>query len=225
MNQPRLITVAAPRAAEAAVLLLHGGGSRRASVRVSPTQLSVLRMVPIAHRLKRAGRGRLAVYRLLNTARGWDTSYTPVQDARWAIKEIQDRLGDLPIGLVGHSLGGRAALLAADHPAVEVVVALAPWVYPGDSPRLANRKVLFVHGSADRIALPARSEAVARSISRTNQTGYICINGGKHAMLRDHRQFDGYAASFSVTHLCPDAGTSIPSAVRRVIAGESWVTV
>ncbi|WP_438949092.1 LLM class flavin-dependent oxidoreductase, partial [Streptomyces harbinensis] len=37
------------------------------------------------------------------------------------------RLGPVPVVLVGHSMGGRAALRAAGHPAVTGVVALAPW--------------------------------------------------------------------------------------------------
>src|SRR5689334_24858422 len=110
---PKLIEVRVPREPEGVVLVLHGGASRRDRMRVSPTQLSVLRMVPIARRIARAGRGRLAVFRLLNSTRGWDTRHTPVDDARWALEQVRDRLGDLPVGLVGHSLGGRAALLAA----------------------------------------------------------------------------------------------------------------
>ncbi|MCW2761098.1 MAG: alpha/beta hydrolase, partial [Marmoricola sp.] len=47
----RLIPTHVPRNAEGLVLVLHGGGSRRDSTMVSPTQLSVLRMVPIAHRV------------------------------------------------------------------------------------------------------------------------------------------------------------------------------
>jgi hypothetical protein len=63
---PRLIDVHGPREPEGAVVLLHGGASGRGSMRVSPTQLSVLRMIPIAGRVARAGRGRLAVFRLLS---------------------------------------------------------------------------------------------------------------------------------------------------------------
>ena len=82
------------------VLVLHGGASRRANMMVSPTQLSVLRMIPIANRIARAGKGRLAVFRLLNSRRGWDTQHTPVHDARWALDQIEERpagpLPDLP---------------------------------------------------------------------------------------------------------------------------------
>jgi pimeloyl-ACP methyl ester carboxylesterase len=94
---------------------------------------------------------------------------------------------------VGHSLGGRAALLAAGRPEVRAAVALAPWVYPTDiPPGLSDQRLLVVHGSEDRVASPQRSAALARAIGAT----YVCVEGGKHAMLRHHAQFDGLAADF-----------------------------
>src|SRR5689334_20002142 len=114
---------------------MHGGAGRGARP-VSSGQLSVVRMVPIARRLARAGAGRLAVYRLLNSARGWGESNTPVDDAAWALDEIAERRGErLPVSLLGHSLGGRAALLAGHAPEVRSVVALAPWFMSADHPR------------------------------------------------------------------------------------------
>ncbi len=101
---------------------------------VSPTQLSVLRMIPVAHRIARAGAGRLAVFRLLNSYRGWDASHTPLDDVAWALGQVRERFGHLPACLVGHSLGGRAALLAGGAEEVRSVVALNPWVYPTDAP-------------------------------------------------------------------------------------------
>src|SRR4051812_22382958 len=101
--QHRLIATREPKQADAAVVVLHGGASRGEQMMVSPTQLSVLRMVPIAKRVARAGRGRLATYRLLNSYRGWDTHHTPVSDARWALEQVQERYGDVPVCLVGHS--------------------------------------------------------------------------------------------------------------------------
>jgi predicted esterase len=223
-TQPRLIEVQAPAAAQAVVLVLHGGASREQSVQVSPTQLSVLRMIPIASRIAQVGGGRLAVFRLLNSTRGWDTTHTPVDDARWALDRLRGQVGDLPIGLVGHSLGGRAALLAGSEPGVRSVVALAPWVYPEESPDLSGRRVLIVHGSGDRIASPAKSQAVARNIAATTRVGYITINGGRHAMLRHHRQFDGYAAAFTTAVLAPDDRQRIPDPVREALDGAEWVT-
>jgi dienelactone hydrolase len=197
---PRLIDVHTPSDPEGVVLVLHGGASRRGDMRVSPTQLSVLRMIPIAHRIARAGRGRLAVFRLLNSRRGWDASHTPVDDTMWALEQLAQRFDRrIPTCLVGHSLGGRAALLAAGAPEVRGAVALAPWVYPTDVAQgLRDRRILIVHGDEDRIASPTRSAALARALRRFAHVEYVCVPGGKHAMLRHHATFDGLAARFAV---------------------------
>lgn len=137
-----------------------------ATMMVSPTQLSVLRMIPIAKKVARAGNGQLAVFRLLNSRRGWDAHHTPVRDAEWALEQVAERLGaSMPVCLIGHSLGGRAALLAAGHKQVRSAVALAPWVLATDNPRgLDDQRLLIIHGSDDRIASPQRSAALAQEL-------------------------------------------------------------
>lgn len=201
-NSPRLVTVSEPSGAEAVVLVLHGGASRRGNPMVSPTQLSVLRMVPIARRLARRGRKRLAVYRVLNSTRGWDATHTPVDDAEWALDQVRDRIGDLPVGLVGHSLGGRAAILTAARRRMRSVVALNPWVYPQDGAvDLGGTPVLVAHGTDDRIALPDRARAAASLLQRSASVSYVAVKGGKHAMLRRGRDFDRLAADFTVSTL------------------------
>ena len=217
--QPRLIDVAVPRDPTGAVLVLHGGASRRANMMVSPAQLSVLRMVPVARRIDRMADHRLAVFRVLNSRRGWDTRHTPVADAEWALDCAAERIGRaLPACLVGHSLGGRAALLAAGRPEVQSVVALAPWVYPTDvASGLAGKRILIVHGSADRIASPQRSAALAKALSQQTDVAYITISGGKHAMLARHASFDGLAAQFVVLTLC---GITIGAPMSRIAGGE-----
>lgn len=199
MTQPRLVPVAEPRRPEGVVLVLHGGASRPGNPMVRPTQLSVLRMIPVARRIARATRGRVAVYRLLNSRRGWDTEHTPVQDTAWALDRVRDRLGRrLPTCLVGHSLGGRAALLAGVEPDVVGVVALNPWVHPTDGADLSGRRVLIVHGEADRVASPARAAQVARRLSRTAEVEWRTVPGGRHAMLRHGPEFERAAADFVV---------------------------
>ena len=203
----QLVAVREPANPAGVVLVLHGGASRGSQVAVSPTQLSVLRMIPTARAVARAGRGRLAVYRLLNTYRGWDSSHTPVEDADRAVGVLAERFPGVPVGLVGHSLGGRAALLAGDAPGVRSVVALNPWVYPDDSADLAGRRVLILHGTEDRIASIERARAVARTLSRTADVELVEVPGGKHAMLAHGREFDGRAAEFTREALLDGAGT------------------
>lgn len=197
MAEPRLVTVTEPERPEGAVLVLHGGASRPGNPMVQPTQLSVLRMIPIARRIARATRGRVAVHRLLNSHRGWDTTHTPLMDVAWALDRLRERYDGLPpTCLVGHSLGGRAALLGGAEPGVVGVVALNPWVYPTDAADLAGRRVLVVHGDADRIAVPERARQVAERLSRTADLEWRTVPGGKHAMLRHGRVFETAAADF-----------------------------
>lgn len=203
---PRLIDTWTPRDPEAVALVLHGGADRPDMPGVSPTQLSVLRMIPTAKALARAGSRRLAVLRLLNTRRGWDTHHTPVDDVRWALEQVRERYGDLSVGLVGHSLGGRAALLAGALEPVRSVVALNPWVYPDDGVPLPGRRVLVVHGTADRIAPLARAERVVERLRRHTDVELVRVEGGKHAMLRHARAFDGRAARFTAGSLLSGAG-------------------
>ncbi|WP_395658492.1 alpha/beta hydrolase [Nocardioides sp.] len=203
MAEARLLDTRVPRVPEAAALVLHGGASRPGSPDVSPAQLSVLRMVPVARRLARAGRGRLAVHRLLNSARGWDTAHTPVDDVRWALDRVRERYGDLPVALVGHSLGGRAALLAGGASGVRSVVALNPWVYPDDDADLTGRRVLVVHGTEDRVASLERARSVVRTLRRRTDVELREVPGGKHAMLRHGRVFEDAAARFVVETVLP----------------------
>ena len=223
--QPRLIETAAPQDPAGAVLVLHGGASRRGEAAVSPTQLSVVRMIPIAARVARESGGRLAVFRLLNTHRGWDSQHTPVQDVQWALEQMRQRFGDqLPIALIGHSLGGRAALLSAGAEGVRSVVALAPWVYPNDATGLdaTGRRILFVHGARDRVAKASSSAAVAATMSRTAEVGFVTITDGKHAMLRHGSEFERLASDFTMATML---GGTPEGTVGRVLAGETGIRI
>ena len=203
------------------MVVLHGGGARGEAVAVSPTQLSVLRMVPIARRIAHT-RG-LAVFRLLNSQRGWGHGDSPVADARWALAQVRERYGEVPTLLVGHSLGGRAALLASTEPGVVGAVALNAYLLPGDETiDPAGRRLLFVHGTEDRVASFARAEAAAARLARRTEVGFLTVNGGKHAMLRHGRTFDSAAADFAAGVLL---GDQVGGAVGRILAGEASVEV
>jgi pimeloyl-ACP methyl ester carboxylesterase len=182
---------------------MHGGADRRKAV-ASPRQLSVARMVPIARRIARAGAGRLAVYRLLNSGRGASGEPIPVEDAGRAIDQLVEFYGGgLPVCLVGHSLGGRAAVFAAaGRPEVRSVVALAPWFTASDDPgSLGDREVLFVHGTRDWVASPNRAVDVADRIRRTTPVRFVMVEGAGHAMVRRHAYFSGAASDWALRTL------------------------
>ena len=202
----RLIPTRTVRDPDGVVLVLHGGGRRPDRVAVSPTDLSVLGMVPVALRIARTGGGRLAVHRLLNTTRGWDARRTPVMDVSWALGQLRERYGERPAALVGHSLGGRAALLAGDQEGVVAVVALNPWLHGDESVDLHGRRTLVVHGDEDRVAPLPRTEAVVRRLRRYAPVELVVVPGGKHAMLRHGRVFERQAADF-VTSAVLGVGT------------------
>jgi dienelactone hydrolase len=146
-----------------------------------------------------------------------------VEDVRWALRELGERHGGLPrTCLVGHSLGGRAALLAGDQPEVTSVVALNPWVHTTDRVDLAGRPALIVHGTDDRVADPRRSEAMARELARRGPVGYLRVTGGRHAMLRHRSVFEGAAADFATATLL---GTGVTGPVAELLDGEAVVTV
>lgn len=226
MPQPRLVPVHEPRRPEGAVLVLHGGAARQDRAEVSPTQLSVLRMVPVARRIARTGRARgggLAVYRVLNSTRGWDTDHTPVDDTLWALDEVARRHGELPACLVGHSLGGRAALLAGSAASVVGVAALNAWIAPSDHASLAGRRVLMVHGTADRVADPRRARRLGQEVAGTAASfGWLDVQDGKHAMLRRGSVFERAAADFAAATLL---GRSVGSPVSGLLEGVASLTV
>ena len=108
------------------MLVLHGGGGR-GTVPVSPTQLSVLRMVPVARRIAHAGRDELVVLRLLNAVRGFAAD--PLSNVCWALEQVRRAL-PRPPGRVwwGTRSVGRSRSARPTSTACETVVALAPWV-------------------------------------------------------------------------------------------------
>ncbi|ROR90653.1 alpha/beta fold hydrolase [Nocardioides aurantiacus] len=227
MPQPRLVPVREPRHPDGVVLVLHGGAARRDRAEVSPTQLSVLRMVPVARRIARVGRvggGRgLAVFRVLNSTRGWDTGHTPVDDALWALDEVARRLGALPTCLVGHSLGGRAALLAGSAAPVVGVAALNAWIAPADHATLAGRRVLMVHGTADRVADPRRARRLGQEVAGTAASfGWLDVQDGKHAMLRRGSVFERAAADFATATLLDRA---VGEPVSELLEGVASLTI
>ena len=221
----RLHPVAVAPRAEGLVLVLHGGASRRGAARVSPVQPSVLRMIPIASEIARRGAGRLTVVRVLNSRRGWDAGHPPLQDVRWAVEQARrDHGAELPVCLVGHSLGGRAALLGCGEPGVRGVVALAPWLYPTDAPARvgADTRVVIIHGRADAIADPATSLRVAAELRRRTRVGYVGVERGTHAMLTRRACFDGLAAGCAAWMLL---GVIEGPVVTRLAAGEDEIEV
>lgn len=184
--EPELRWTAKPKAARAVVLVLHGGASRSDRA-VRWTGLAVLRLAPFAQAITRAGGGEVAVARLRFALRGWNRDGAgALADARWALDELRSRYPDAPIGLVGHSLGGRVALRLGDEPDVVAIVGLAPWVERGDRATGGRHtRALLLHGTRDRMTSPRGSQLMAAQMrQRGVDAAYEPIPGDGHALLR-----------------------------------------
>ena len=201
----RLLWPAAPVEPRAVVLVLHGGQSHSTRT-VRPWQGAVWRMQPFARALVRAGRGELAVATIRYAVRGWNGELaSPVADTRLALEQVAARYPDLPVGLLGHSMGGRVALHLADDERITAIAALAPWVEPADHPRgHAGLHLLVMHGARDRVTSPQRSRAMADAMAALGaEVTYEAVPGEGHAMLRHAPLWHTEAATFLVNHLLP----------------------
>ncbi|WP_196942768.1 alpha/beta hydrolase [Streptomyces sclerotialus] len=178
---------AAARTVDAAVLVLHGGSVDGLG---APRRwnLAAARMRPFTRGIERAtAGGEVFVGEVRYRHRGWNGDREDAaRDARRAVDELGRRVGEVPVVLVGHSMGGRAALRAAGHPMVRSVVALAPWC-PEHEPvaQLRGRRLVLVHGDRDRTTDPRASwQFAARAAEAGALPSTVVMRGGDHPMLR-----------------------------------------
>ncbi|MCU1594564.1 MAG: hypothetical protein JWO12_1956 [Frankiales bacterium] len=163
------------------------------------TQLSVLRMLPFAWAIRRRTRSQgVAVWRLRYRFRGWNGSEaSPVTDARWALDEVRRVHGDVPVILIGHSMGGRTAAHVGGDPSVRGLVLLAPWLAAGEAVRARpGLPISVLHGDQDRITSAAASAAWGERARRAGADVSVrIIPGGEHFMLRHFWQWQRLAVA------------------------------
>ncbi|MGW4675308.1 alpha/beta hydrolase [Streptomyces sp. NPDC004324] len=212
-DRPALVPLRHRGPASAAVLFLHGG--RADGLEPSrPWHVAALRMRPVARAVAAAvPDGGVFLGKVRYRHRGWNGSRAdPVQDARRALAELTGLIGDVPVILVGHSMGGRTALRVADAPQVGGVVALAPWCPDGEPvTQLRDRRVLVLHGDRDRITDPRASVAfVDRARDADAHAGVLLLKTGDHAMLRRAGTWHRSTAAAVAELLTSDAPTGPP---------------
>ncbi|EWT01427.1 alpha/beta hydrolase [Intrasporangium oryzae NRRL B-24470] len=174
---------AQPARAGVVVLVLHGGAIEGREPN-HPWSHNVARLVPFGLALKRVP-GPIAVARLRFRYRGWNgDEQSPVVDTRWALAQLRARYPDAPIALVGHSMGGRAAMYAADEPGVRLVLGLAPWIEEGD-PRPENgQRTVIIHGDRDVICPLWASRRTVEALHAGGHTASLVrVARSDHAML------------------------------------------
>ncbi|WP_241002351.1 alpha/beta family hydrolase [Streptomyces sp. CB01881] len=176
-----------PEQPAAAVLVLHGGEEHNLS-RPGPLNLPGLRMYGFLRALRHETTGTgVAIGTVRYRHRGWNGERADAaRDTTAALGDLAEELGHVPTVLVGHSMGGRAALRAAGHPNVTGVIALAPWCPPEDPcEQLAGRDVLMLHGDRDKITSPAETLGFATRgrAAGARVCGYT-VSGSGHALLQ-----------------------------------------
>ena len=179
-----------------AVLALHGGRVRGRRA-VGRLDLPMLRMYAIARSLAdRLAPDGIAVWMLRYAVQGWNgADASPVADARWALRQVASH-ADVPVAIVGHSMGGRTALRVAGASNVAGVVALAPWIPPGEPMGdLAGRRLIIGHGTADRTTDPRASRAYASDAwGVASEVRCVDVPGEGHALLRKPGWWNEFAA-------------------------------
>jgi pimeloyl-ACP methyl ester carboxylesterase len=153
------------------IVMFHGGKDRSSEV-VGARSASWQRSLAMQRSIAPTAHGHgVSVWLLRYRERGWNGGRDRIADARWALDQVRAAHPDLPVTLLGHSMGGRVAVHVADDPQVRGVVALAPWL-PGNEgvTALTGRHLLAAHGRRDRItsfrataAYVERARAVAAS--------------------------------------------------------------
>jgi dienelactone hydrolase len=189
------------------------GGKAESTDAVSDRTLGRLRMRSVAEAI--AGRlPEAAVGTVRYRHRGWNApGRDPVQDTLAVLADL-DPSG--PVVLVGHSMGGRVAVHAADHPAVTGIVALAPWLLPEDPvTTVRGRTVVIAHGSLDRWVPAAGSAAWAtRAVGIADRFARFVVPGDVHMMWRFRARWNRFAARSAAAVL----GGPVPDWLARGFA-------
>ena len=187
------------------ILMLHGGQANSLAPvddKSASWRRSAWMQRQIAGRAADAG---LGVWLLRFQQRGWNAGVSsvpsPVSDARWALDEVRRELGDLPVVLLGHSMGARTAVAVADDPSVTGVVALAPWL-PADEPvaGLAGKRLAAAHGSSDKITSARQTRAFIQRAERVAASAEFHDMGrAGHYMFRRLREWNDFALTRSIS--------------------------
>ncbi|MFG2945045.1 alpha/beta hydrolase [Streptomyces adustus] len=187
------------------VVLLLPGGEETSSRRPSP-MLAAASVRALGRRLTRAGRDEgLAAHVVHYRWRGWNGSEAHLaRDAAWAADEAVRRYGDVSVCLVGVDMGGRAALHAGGHEAVNSVLAIAPWLPEEDAAatpepvkQLVGRRVLIVHGTNDERTDPELSFRLAARAKKANRD--VCrfeVHADGHGLHQYREEVHALAEDF-----------------------------
>lgn len=196
-GHPFLILPDGRRRPRAIALLLHGGAEHGVG-RTTKYAPPLLRMLPVGRSIERDLRGRVAVATLRDAVRGYnDEQRSPVRDAQWALQRLRGLYPDLPLALVGHSMGGRVALEMAGSDGVVTVVGMAPWIPQRyDVKPFLTRHTLLLHGTKDVVTSPRESAELVRRITEAGGNAHGIQLPDAHAMLLRARAWHRHTTDF-----------------------------
>jgi len=183
--QPSLTRLDAP--SPRAVLLMLHGGKDSSPVPVDGRSASWRRSAAMQRSISpRAHEEGVSTWLLRYRHRGWNGGSGPVADARWALEQVRREVGEVPVVLLGHSMGARTSVHVADDPSVTGVVGLAPWFPPGERvSALEGRHLLAAHGRHDHItSFRATAQFVARAREVASSAELLDMGPVGHYMLR-----------------------------------------
>jgi len=175
-----------PRGPVRGIVLLAHGGREQDEGRPGLLSPAALRMWSFALDLHRAGRSRgLLTCQIGYRIAGYNDG-DPVRDVEAVLGTLREGHPAVPVCLVGHSMGARACLRAAEAEGVVAVAGLASWLPPGEPvEQLAGREVLLADALADRVVNPAACLAYAERAQP--HAGRLCrleLRGANHSLLR-----------------------------------------
>lgn len=203
VSHARLDLVADPVGARDLVVIAHGGQEHSLD-EPHDWRHAILRMWPFA-----AAAGRAAPHAQVGLLRyryrGWNGSRAD------AAADLLRVLTDVPprierVALVGHSMGGRAVMAAADQPRVTGVLALAPWLPAGEPVAdLTACTVVLAHGDEDTITDPSLTAAFASRVRRSGvPVAFYAAEGAGHGLLQRHGDWDELVRRFVCTAFALD---------------------
>jgi len=192
---PRIDLLVSPPSATDLVLLAHGG-SEASLEAPGAWRGAILRMWPLALAAA-AGAPGAAVGLVRYRYRGWNGANAhPAADLRTVLDRLPARI--TRVLLIGHSMGGRAVVAVSNHPLVDGVLALAPWLPISEPLARPRGPVVLAHGADDRITAPALTAAYARRLRASGvPVALVSAADEGHALLRRSADWNALVTDFA----------------------------
>lgn len=159
----------------------------------------------------------------------WDYPAARAKAAKAALdylvnsSEARDLIDPERLALIGHSMGGGAALLVAESVPVKAVLAMQPWVQRAHPNVTAA--TLVVAGSLDNIAPPtSHAYPTYQGLSGAQQKAYLNLMTGTHwASITQEPLIQGRALAWLKTQLDDDSRYQ-PFVCEKAKLGTSYVS-